>query len=153
MGVDVRPSGDGELQVHGPNVMLGYWRDPRRTAEVLSADGWDSAGDLASIDQRGNLVLQGRARDLIVLPNGMNVWPQDVEDALRAEPGVQDAAVLAVPTSAGGARLHAYLIPTGSAHRAGDPTLLLAPPNPQLAGHHRAASASWGADADFPPPS
>ena len=149
-GVEVRLSNDGELQVRGPNVMLGYWRDPNRTAEVLSADGWYSTGDLATIDGQGNIVLQGRARDLIVLPNGMNVWPQDVEDALRAEPGVQDAAVLAVPTSSGGARLHAYLIPAGSAHRAGDPSQVLAHANAHLAGHQRVASASWWPDADFP---
>src|SRR5712691_2413946 len=149
-GVEVRVANDGELLVHGPNVMLGYWRDPNRTAEVLSADGWYSTGDLATIDGQGNIVLQGRARDLIVLPNGMNVWPQDVEDALRTEPGVQDAAVLAVPTSSGGARLHAYLIPAGPVHRASDPTLLLAHANVHLAGHQRVSSASWWADADFP---
>jgi long-chain acyl-CoA synthetase len=117
---------------------------------VLSADGWYATGDLATIDGRGNVWLQGRARDLIVLPNGLNVWPQDVEDALRAEPRVQDAAVLAVPTSGGGARLHGYLIPNGSADRATDPALLLAHVNAHLAGHQRVSSASWWPDADFP---
>src|SRR4030088_2287967 len=121
-GVEVRLSSEGELQVHGPNVMRGYWCDPVRTAEVLSADGWYATGDLATVDGQGNVWLQGRARDLIVLPNGMNVWPQDVEDALRAESGVQDAAVLAVPTSGGGARLHAYLIPQTPADRSRDPS-------------------------------
>jgi long-chain acyl-CoA synthetase len=149
-GVEVRLSNDGELQVRGPNVMRGYWRDPARTAEVLLADGWYATGDLATIDTRGNLWLQGRARDLIVLPNGMNVWPQDVEDALRAESSVQDAVVLAVPTSGGGARLHAYLIPNGPADRAADPNLLLAHANAHLAGHQRLSSASWWPDADFP---
>lgn len=150
IGVQVRLSSEGELEVHGPNVMRGYWRDPARTAEVLSADGWYATGDLATIDGRGNIWLQGRARDLIVLPSGMNVWPQDVEDALRAQPTVQDAAVLAVPTAGGGARLHAYLIPTSPADRASDPTLLLPKANAGLAGHQRVASASWWSDADFP---
>ncbi len=148
--VAVRLSGEGELQVRGPNVMCGYWRDPTRTAEVLSADGWYSTGDLASIDGQGNVWLQGRARDLIVLPSGMNVWPQDVEDVLRAQPGVQDAAVLAVSTAGGGARLHAYLIPAGQVERAADPNSLLAHANVNLAGHQRVASASWWPDADFP---
>ncbi|MCA1648064.1 MAG: AMP-binding protein, partial [Chloroflexi bacterium] len=149
-GVEVRLSSEGELQVHGANVMRGYWHDPVRTAEVLSEDGWYATGDLATIDGHGNLWLQGRARDLIVLPNGLNVWPQDVEDALRAEPGIQDAAVLAVPTAGGGARLHAYLIPAGMAERASDPNLLLAHANAHLAGHQRVASASWWPEPDFP---
>src|SRR5215471_19399046 len=102
--------------------MRGYWRDPERTAEVLQ-DGWYHTGDLARLDQDGNIFLAGRARDLIVLPSGMNVWPQDVEDVLRAQPGVQDAAVIAVPTSGGGARLHAYLIPAEPGQRATDPQL------------------------------
>src|SRR5205823_8164172 len=136
-GIQVRLAADNELLVRGPNVMRGYWRDAQRTADVLSADGWYATGDLARVDERGNIWLQGRARDLIVLPNGMNVWPEDVEDALRAEPGVTDAAVLAVPTAGGGARLHAYLIPSGPAARAGDPTLLLPHANAHLAGHQR----------------
>jgi long-chain acyl-CoA synthetase len=116
----------------------------------LSSDGWYSSGDLASIDGQGNVWLQGRARDLIVLPSGLNVWPQDVEDALRAEPGVQDSAVVAVPTPGGGARLHAYLIPTRPADRQTDPTLLLAKANSRLAPHQRVSSASWWTEADFP---
>ena len=149
-GVQVRLSSEGELQVHGPNVMQGYWRDPERTAEVLSPDGWYSTGDLASIDGHGNIKLQGRARDLIVLPNGMNVWPQDVEDALRSASTVQDAAVLAVPTPGGGARLHAYLLPLPPADRSTDPTAVLAAVNTHLASHQRVSSASWWPDADFP---
>ncbi|HEY3063933.1 MAG TPA: AMP-binding protein [Chloroflexota bacterium] len=149
-GVQVRLSAEGELQAKGPNVMRGYWHDRERTAEVLSEDGWYSTGDLARIDTHGDIWLQGRARDLIVLPSGMNVWPQDVEDALRAEPGVQDAAVLAVPTSGGGARLHGYLIPASAAARAHDPQLVLAHANARLAVHQRVASASWWPEADFP---
>ena len=120
------------------------------TAEVLSPDGWYSTGDLASIDGRGNIKLQGRARDLIVLPNGMNVWPQDVEDALRSAATVQDAAVLAVPTPGGGARLHAYLLPLTPANRGGDPNVLLAAVNTRLASHQRVSTASWWPDVDFP---
>ena len=149
-GVQARLSPEGELQVKGPNVMRGYWRDPRRTAEVLTDDGWFSTGDLARIDEHGNIWLQGRARDLIVLPNGMNVWPQDVEDTLRAEPGVEDAAVLAVPTTSGGARLHAYLIPARPDDRRTDPQQLLPRANARLASHQRVATASWWPEADFP---
>ncbi len=148
-GVDVRLSAEGELQVRGPNVMRGYWRDPARTAEVL-ADGWYSTGDLATIDSAGNLWLAGRARDLIVLPSGLNVWPGDVEDVLRAQPAVKDAAVIAVPTPAGGARLHAYLLPARAADRGADLGALVARANGQLAQHQRLGSASWWPEDDFP---
>jgi long-subunit acyl-CoA synthetase (AMP-forming) len=90
--------------------MRGYFKDPERTAEVLRED-WYSTGDIGTIDAEGNITLTGRAKDLIVLPSGLNVWPSDIEDALRNDPAVRDAAVIAVPTKAGGATLHAYLIP------------------------------------------
>ncbi|HZQ34701.1 MAG TPA: AMP-binding protein, partial [Dehalococcoidia bacterium] len=147
--VQVRLGEDGELLVKGPNVMLGYWRDPERTAEVLG-DGWYATGDLASIDERGNIWLAGRAKDLIVLPSGMNVWPQDVEDALRATGAVKDAAVVAVPRAAGGASLHAYLLPAGTRDREQEPAAIVARANAALAPHQRVATASWWPDADFP---
>ncbi|MGE3273054.1 MAG: AMP-binding protein, partial [Chloroflexota bacterium] len=102
LDVSIKLSQEGEVLVHGPNVMMGYWRDPERTAEVLH-DGWYATGDLGRIDEHGNLSISGRARDLIALPSGMNVWPQDVEDVLRSHPSVKDAAVLPVPTGRGGA--------------------------------------------------
>ena len=145
-GVDVRLNPDGELLVRGPNVMRGYWRDPARTAEVLR-DGWYATGDLARIDPDGNIWLVGRAKDLIVLPSGLNVWPQDVEDVLRADPAVRDAAVLAVPTASGGASLHAYLL---RGRPGGDLGAIVAAANARLARHQRLASASWWPDADFP---
>jgi long-chain acyl-CoA synthetase len=148
-GVEVRLSAEGELQVHGPNVMRGYWKDPARTAEVLQ-DGWYSTGDLATIDAEGNIWLAGRAKDLIVLPSGMNVWPQDVEDALRQDPAIKDAAVVAVPTTSGGATLHAYLLPASPGARDGDLSGLVARANGRLAQHQRIATASWWTDVDFP---
>lgn len=148
-GVDVRLSPEGELQVRGPNVMAGYWRDPERTAEVLH-DGWYATGDLGTIDAQGHIRIVGRARDLIVLPSGMNVWPQDVEDVLRGHPSVKDAAVLAVPTTAGGAMLHAYLLPSSPSDRAIDVGRIVAEANARLAQHQRVSTASWWDGADFP---
>jgi long-chain acyl-CoA synthetase len=152
-GVEVRLGERGELLVRGPNVMAGYWRDPERTAEALH-DGWYATGDLGSVDAAGNIWIVGRARDLIVLPSGMNVWPQDVEDVLRAHPAVKDAAVLAVPTGHGGATLHAYLLPSTAADRTLSAAQIVAVCNAQLAQHQRVATASWWpgseAGADFP---
>jgi long-chain acyl-CoA synthetase len=149
-GVDVRLSGEGELLVRGRNVMRGYWKDPSRTAEVLDIDGWYATGDLARIDTSGNIFLLGRARDLIVLPSGMKVWPEDVEAVLRAHSAVQDAAIVAVPTPGGGATLHAYLLPGLAVDRTSDLTTILAECNGRLAKHQRVASASWWEGTDFP---
>jgi long-chain acyl-CoA synthetase len=147
--VEVRLSGDGELLVRGPNVMQGYWKDPRRTDEVIQ-DGWYATGDLASIDRTGNVTLAGRAKDLIVLPSGMKVWPQDVEDTLREDPAVGDATVISVPTAGGGATLHAYLLPSSTAARSKNLGALVAVANGRLAQHQRVATASWWPEADFP---
>ena len=148
--VEVKLTGDGELLVRGPNVMRGYWRDPERTAEVLTQDGWYSTGDLARLDQDGNIFLAGRARDLIVLPSGMKVWPQDVEDVLRAQPGVRDAAVVTAPTPTGSVVLHAFLIPDGPLDAAPELSSIVAASNGRLAQHQRLATASWWREADFP---
>ncbi|MFN8632662.1 MAG: AMP-binding protein [Chloroflexota bacterium] len=148
-GVNVRLSSDGEVLVRGPNVMAGYWHDPERTAEVVH-DGWYATGDLGTLDAEGNLRIVGRARDLIALPSGMNVWPQDVEEILRSHPAVKDAAVLAVPTSNGGATLHAYLLPTTASDRATNVSAIVAAGNARLAQHQRIATASWWEGTDFP---
>jgi long-chain acyl-CoA synthetase len=148
-GVEVRLNPEGELLVRGPNVMAGYWHDPERTAEVLH-DGWYATGDLGTIDAEGNIRIVGRARDLIVLPSGMNVWPQDIEDVLRGHLAVKDAVVVAVPTAAGGATLHAYLLPSNPSDRSTDVGRIVAEGNARLAQHQRIATASWWEDADFP---
>ncbi|MCC6178124.1 MAG: AMP-binding protein [Chloroflexi bacterium] len=147
--VEVRLNDGGELLVRGPNVMRGYWKDPARTAEVLT-DGWYHTGDLARIDGQGNIFLAGRAKDLIVLPSGMNVWPEDVEDALCGEPSVKDATVIGVPTPGGGMVLHAYLLPAGPNAREADLGELVAQVNGRLAQHQRVATASWWPEPDFP---
>lgn len=148
-GVEVKLTPEGELLVSGPNVMRGYWKDPDRTAEVLQ-DGWYATGDLARVDRNGNIWLQGRARDLIVLPSGMNLWPQDVEDVLRGHTAVKDAAVVAVPTVAGGMTLHAHLIPDEIQGQRPDLTSIVASCNARLAQHQRLATASWWPEPDFP---
>ena len=147
-GVEVRLSPEGELLVRGPNVMRGYWKDPVRTAEVLE-DGWYPTGDLGSLDAAGNVSLAGRAKDLIVLPSGMKVWPTDVEDVLREHPAVKDAAVLMAPAAGGGATLHAYLIAAGAGQTA-DLDAIVAACNGRLAQHQRLATASWWPRARLP---
>jgi acyl-CoA synthetase (AMP-forming)/AMP-acid ligase II len=88
--------GIGEIAVHGPAVMKGYYRNPEETAKVLSADGWFSTGDLGFIDAAGNLHVTGRKKELIIR-SGFNVYPLEVEAALNQHPDVVHAAVIGVP--------------------------------------------------------
>lgn len=91
--VQVRLGADGEILVKGPNVTPGYYHRPAATRDAF-VDGWLRTGDLGEIDRDGFLYVRGRAKDVIVTPAGLKVYPEDVERALNAEPGVRDSAVL-----------------------------------------------------------
>jgi long-chain acyl-CoA synthetase len=109
-GEDV-PLGDpGEIWVKGPNVFAGYWNDPEATAGVLTEDGWLRTGDIAVADGDGALRLVDRAKDLIIV-SGFNVYPAEVEDALRAHPAVAEAAVIGVRHPHTGEAVKAYVVP------------------------------------------
>ncbi|HUQ44947.1 MAG TPA: AMP-binding protein [Candidatus Limnocylindria bacterium] len=92
-GIEMRLAPDGEVQFHGPTLFKGYWNAPDKTAAAFTPDGWYATGDVGHLDARGRLVLSGRKRDLIVLPNGFNVYPEDLENALRVA-GLRDSVVL-----------------------------------------------------------
>jgi len=83
----------GELHVRGPNIMLGYYRAPELTAEVLGADGWFNTGDLARQDADGHLFIAGRTKELIIR-SGFNVYPIEVESVLNQHPAVGQSAVV-----------------------------------------------------------
>jgi long-chain acyl-CoA synthetase len=93
LGIEMRIVDDGEIQFRGPTLFKGYWNDPVRTAEAYTADGWYRSGDIGHLDRAGRLVLSGRKKDIIVLPNGFNVYPEDVENALRIA-GIRDSVVI-----------------------------------------------------------
>jgi len=96
VGREVEPGDTGELVVRGPNVMLGYWRRPEETAAVLSDDGWLHTGDLACRGEDGRYEIVGRAKELII-SEGYNIHPREVEQVLAAHPAVREAAALGVP--------------------------------------------------------
>jgi acyl-CoA synthetase (AMP-forming)/AMP-acid ligase II len=88
------PAGEvGELWVSGPNLMKGYYRRPEATAEVLTDDGWLNTGDMARIDEHGNLFIVGRSKELIIR-SGFNVYPPDIESVLNEHPDVTLSAVV-----------------------------------------------------------
>ena len=91
-GQQVRIAPDGEVQTRGPNVFPGYWKNPAATAAAFDGD-WYKTGDLGYIED-GYLCLKGRKNDLIVLADGQNVYPEDIEEVLRRQPGVSDAVAL-----------------------------------------------------------
>lgn len=105
-GQQVKIAEDGEVLVKGPNVFTGYWRNEAATAAAFE-DGWYKTGDLGYLDD-GYLYLKGRKKDLIVLSDGQNVYPEDVENVLRHERGVADAVVLGIAEGAD-VRLHAVI--------------------------------------------
>ncbi|MBQ4299500.1 MAG: acyl--CoA ligase [Bacteroidales bacterium] len=84
---------DGELWVKGDNVFSGYYKDPEKTAEAFSEDGWFRTGDLVRFDEEGFLYITGRIKNLIILDNGENVSPESLEEPFYADPCVRDAMV------------------------------------------------------------
>lgn len=86
---------DGMIEVKGPNVFKGYWRNPQKTAEDFSPDGWFITGDMGRVSQDGYVTISGRAKDLIIT-GGFNVYPKEVELLLDSLPGVLESAVFGV---------------------------------------------------------
>ncbi len=89
-------SGVGEVIARGRNVMAGYWEDEEATAATIK-DGWFHTGDLGRIDDKGNLYLVGRSKDVIVDSNGKNVYPDEIEDLYRDSPYIKDLSVVGLP--------------------------------------------------------
>ncbi len=104
------PHGEvGELIVKGPQVMLGYWKNPEATSQTIR-DGWLFTGDMATCDQDGFFRIVDRKKDLIIT-SGFNVYPTDVEQVLRRCPGVQDLAIVGVPNRERGELVKAVVVP------------------------------------------
>jgi long-chain acyl-CoA synthetase len=107
--VELRIAADGEVLFRGPTLFKGYWRDPEASARAIDPDGWYHSGDIGHLDPAGRLVLSGRTKDRIVLPNGFKVYPEDIENALRIA-GLRDAVV--VETAPG--RIEAVVLRTAA---------------------------------------
>lgn len=85
--------GEGEICVKGPNVMLGYYKDEEATAEAFDEDGYFRTGDIGKTDNDGWLYITGRAKNLIILSNGKNVYPEEIESAFSHVEGIADIVV------------------------------------------------------------
>jgi malonyl-CoA/methylmalonyl-CoA synthetase len=95
-GVEVPDGQIGVIEVKGPNVCAGYWRNPEKTAEAFREDGFFITGDLGQRDARGYVSIVGRGKDLIIT-GGLNVYPKEVEAEIDALPGVVESAVIGLP--------------------------------------------------------
>jgi len=95
-GVEIKIADDGEILVRGENVTSGYYNAPEATREAF-ADGWFHTGDIGELDSEGRLMIRGRKKEMIVTPEGLNVFPEDVERAINEQTGVLDSAVVGAP--------------------------------------------------------
>jgi long-chain acyl-CoA synthetase len=101
------PGRIGELCVRGANVMQGYWNLPAETANALR-DGWLLTGDIGYVDQDGYFYITDRKKDMLLV-NGINVYPREVEEVLYQFPGVKEAAVIGIPDSRRGEQPLAFI--------------------------------------------
>ena len=92
---DPDENGEGEICVKGPNVMLGYYNNPEATAEVFDKDGFFHTGDYGKLDDEGWIYITGRKKNLIILSNGKNVYPEEIEADLQKVEGVSEVVVYA----------------------------------------------------------
>jgi len=86
-------TGEGEIQIHGPNIMMGYYNDKEKTAEVITSDGWLKTGDLGLIDKKGRLHIKGRLKAMILGPSGENIYPEEIEGLLGSSHLVEESLV------------------------------------------------------------
>ena len=95
-GREVKLAPDGEILVRGSGVAAGYWTG-HQLQPMTAEEGWYGTGDIGALDAEGNLYFKGRKKDVIVTPAGMNIYPEDLEAALRRQPEVKDCVVIALP--------------------------------------------------------
>jgi fatty-acyl-CoA synthase len=107
-GLTVPRNAPGELCTRGYSVMLGYWRQPDKTADVIDAARWMHTGDLAVMDDDGYLSITGRIKDMVIR-GGENIYPREVEEFLYTHPDILDAQVIGVPDEKYGEELMVWI--------------------------------------------
>ena len=145
-GVEIRIGEDGEVLARGPNVFAGYWEDPDATAAAIDADGFYHTGDIGELSNDGFLTLRGRKKDMLAMPDGTKVYPEDVEAVLARDPRIRDATVVGWQPPRADLRVHAVLLMD-------DPSRaewVIRDANEQLGAHQQIRSHSIWTEEDFP---
>jgi long-chain acyl-CoA synthetase len=144
-GREVKLAQDGEILVRGGGVAAGYWNGID-LHPVASEDGWCRTGDVGELDNEGNLYFKGRKKDVIVTAAGMNVYPEDLESALRRQPEVKDVVVIPLPRD-GNAEACATII---LRDKGADPEPIVKRANESLAEYQRVNTWVVWPEEDFP---
>jgi long-chain acyl-CoA synthetase len=140
-GVDIKIAPDGEILVRGENVTTGYFGAPEAT-DAAFEEGWFHTGDIGELDAEGRLFIRGRKKEMIVTPEGLNVFPEDVERVVNAVQGVKQSAAVGV-TQSGEERVQVALVLEPGT----DPNEVVRVANAQLADHQRIRGARiWPGD-------
>ena len=139
-GVEIRIADDGEILVRGENVTRGYFNAPEETRASFT-DGWFHTGDIGELDASGQLRIRGRKKEMIVTPEGLNVFPEDVERVLNEVPGITESAVVGAPLAGSTAeRVQAVVVAAPGVNL--DDVVRLA--NARLQDHQKIrAAAAW----------
>ena len=152
-GVEIKLADDGEILVRGENVTSGYYRaetpDGQRPTpnadSVFDAEGWLHTGDIGERDEQGRLFIKGRKKEMIVTPDGLNVFPEDVERVLDEQPVVRESAVVGAIDGAQ-ERVHAVLVVEPGT----DVDAVIREANARLQDHQRIRTASVWPGTELP---
>jgi long-chain acyl-CoA synthetase len=148
-GREFRLAEDGEILVRGENVSAGYWEKGALRPASGEEGGWLRTGDLGELDAEGNLRFRGRKKNMIVTPAGLNVYPEDLEAAVRKQPGIRDVVV--IPLEVGGnAEACAVLLTDPSALANGGDRSAIDAANGTLADYQRIRRWMLWPEPDFP---
>ena len=112
---DPSADGTGEIEARGRNVMLGYFGNEEATAEVFTEDGWFRTGDVGCMDADGYIYITGRKKNIIILSNGKNIFPEEIEEHLYTSPLIGECVVIGRKNSAGDTRIPAVIYPSDEA--------------------------------------
>src|SRR5487761_333070 len=144
-GMEIKLSAEGEILVRGENVAAGYWQG-RQMDRMADAEGWFGTGDLGEVDAEGNLFFKGRRKNVIVTPAGMNVYPEDLEAALRRQAGVRDCVVVGIERDGNAEPCAVLLLGNSEAN----PAAIVGAANASLAEYQRMHQWMVWEEPDFP---
>ncbi len=144
-GVEIRIEDDGEILARGPNRFKGYWQNQEATDRTIDADGWYHTGDLGALTEDGFLTIRGRKKDMLALPDGQKVYPEDVEAVLATDDRLRESTVVGWPLGMD-LKVHALLVLDEPALAAP----VVATANARLGAHQQIRGWTVWPDAELP---